>query len=130
MYQVGGPLFRRQSRVQIWRRLGVLGMCAARNQEDNNRSKNLEVRWSHVRMCLHLFSPIRRSKDRFRLSCWFARSLKEPWREVLKVAAPRLPLVVGSRGFVEDVLNVCFEQRGVQPLKSCAHSLRLGCPHS
>ena len=44
MYQVGGPLFRRQSRVQIWRRLGVLGMCAARNQEDNNRSKNLEVR--------------------------------------------------------------------------------------
>ena len=44
MYQVGGSLFRRQSRVQIWRRLGVLGMCAARNQEDNNRSKNLEVR--------------------------------------------------------------------------------------
>src|SRR5437879_7988240 len=81
-------------------------------------------------MCLHLFSPIRRSKDRFRLSCWFARSLKEPWRKVLKVAAPRLPLVVGSGGFVEDVLNVCFEQRGVQPLKACAHSLRLGCPHS
>jgi len=43
-HQVGGPLLRRQPRVQIWRRLRVLGMCAARNQEDNSRSKNLEVR--------------------------------------------------------------------------------------
>src|ERR1700724_3159094 len=76
------------------------------------------------------FLQIRRFKDRFRWSRLSAGSLKEPWRKVLKVAAPRLPLVIGPGGFVEDVLNVCFEQRGVQPLKACAHTLRLGCPHS
>src|SRR5580704_18133568 len=56
--------------------------------------------------------------------------LKKARGEVLQVASPGLPFVIGARRFVENVLNVRFGERIVQALETCAHALRLHGTHA
>ena len=51
--------------------------------------------------------------------------VKGSWRKVLEITTPSLPLVICTRRLVEEVLNVRFLERGVQPQETPAHSLRL-----
>src|ERR1700722_11709733 len=79
-------------------------------------------------------------RTRYELCCWAeikssssnrspAVLLKEARREVLQVASPRLPFVVGAGRLIEDVLNFRFAERGVQALETRAHALRFRRPN-